>query len=116
MYNICTRNTYTLESRTAKARMITVLEAKQLGCTGTPKSCPIWMNNYLGGSTSYGGTVNDTSHGPNGKYNWGYWTMSAYSPNTYEAWYLSHIGYIIHGDIQVRVNDVGARAVVVVSK
>jgi len=88
-YNSCTTNTYTLGERTAKARMITVQEAHGLGCTGSPKSCPIWMYNYLsfssssggsgsgGSSSSNGGTVNQTG----GEYgsNDGYWTMNANS-------------------------------------
>ena len=74
-YNSCTANTYTLDQRTGKARMITVQEAAAIGCTGTNKSCPKWMNNYLSDSTSYGGTVNDTTGGNI----YGYWTMSAYS-------------------------------------
>ena len=53
----CTTNTYTLASRTAKARMITVQEAKALGCSEATKSCPIWMYNYLYKSSSNGGTA-----------------------------------------------------------
>ena len=53
----CTINTYTLSSRTAKARIITVQEAKALGCSESTKSCPIWMYNYLYKSSSNGGTA-----------------------------------------------------------
>ena len=89
-YSSCATNTYTLASRTAKARMITIQEAKYLGCTATDKSCPIWMNNYLPQSTSYGGTINDTTDR-----NTGYWTMNAYPSNIYYAWFVSS-----HGSVQ----------------
>ena len=114
-YNTCDANTYTLASRTAKSRMITVQEANLLGCTGSSKSCPKWMNNYLKTSTSYGGTENDTSHGPNSLYNSSYWTMSAFSDSSSFAWYVYLSGYV---DMYSDVNDTsrGARAVVVVDK
>lgn len=82
----CTKNSYTLGSRTARARMITVQEAASLGCTYDNRSCPKYMNNYLYESTSYGGTVDD-GHTENGEdHNKGYWTMSAWSANTPYAW------------------------------
>ena len=114
-YNSCTTNTYTLDARTAKARMITTQEITNLGCTDAAKSCPNWMNNYLYNSTSYGGTVSDSSTDPTtGSPNYGYWTMSAYSSSKNHAWYVYYNG-------NVRSNGTyrtyyGARAVVVVSK
>ena len=105
----CTTNTYTLGERTAKARMITMQEALSLGCTKSSQSCPNWMNNYLNESTSYGGTVNDTT----GDHNYGYWTMSANSSDTSSVWYVDSYGSV--GSIQP-YPYFGARAVVVVSK
>ena len=107
-YSSCATNTYKLASRTAKARMITIQEAKYLGCTATDKSCPIWMNNYLPQSTSYGGTINDTTDR-----NTGYWTMNAYPSNVYYAWYVSSTGSVKTYDAYATF---GIRAVVVVSK
>ena len=114
-YSSCATNTYTLASRTAKARMITIQEAKYLGCTSTDKSCPIWMNNYLPQSTSYGGTINDTAYGPNWSNNAGYWTITGTSNTPHGAWRVSV------GDEPVTIRATaapyyGARAVVVVSK
>ena len=110
----CTTNTYTLDERTGKARMITMQEALALGCTTSSKSCPNFMNNYLYNSTSYGGTVNDT-HTENGAgYNNGYWTMSATSSGTNSAWSVDYNGYV-NSNYTTNANY-GARAVVVVSK
>ncbi len=66
----CDTNTYTLENKTVRARMITVQEATTLGCSKNNQSCPLWMSNYLKDSTSYGGTVNDELSS-------GYYTMNA---------------------------------------
>ncbi len=110
-YTECTTNTYTLASRTGKARMITVQEAGGLGCEYmTSRSCPAWMINYLHESTSFGGTVNVT-----GEYgsNLGYWTMSAYSSNKSEAMYVRYSG--VYEDV-VLYTTYGARAVVVIDK
>ena len=57
----CSSNTYTMSSRTAKARMITMQEARNAGCSSDSMSCPKWMYNYLYNSTSYNGTKNDTT-------------------------------------------------------
>ncbi len=113
-YNSCTTNTYTLASRTVKARLISLQEASQFGCTESDKSCPKWMNNYLDSSTSYGGTKNDALVGPNGSTNAGYWTMNAYSSRSQHAWLVTNSG-------KMNINNVsttfyGARAVVQVSK
>lgn len=113
-YNTCSANTYTLDSRTAKSRMITVQEAAALGCTGSIKSCPKWMNNYLYNSTSFGGTENDTSQGPANLSNEGYWTMSADSTTSNAAWYMLRYGCVKSSMVTYAYQ--GARAVVVVNK
>lgn len=116
-YSSCSSNPYTLTSRTAKARMITLQETASLGCTTTSKSCPKWMYNYLKSSTSNGGTVNDTSTGPSGNNNSGYWTMSAYSSTTNNAWFVRQSGVVYYGNVSyVDDTNYGARAVVQVSK
>lgn len=102
----CTTNTYTLTERTAKARMITVQEAKALGCTRENKSCPIWMYNYLTGSKNMGGTMND----PDANY---YWTLSANSSFTNRAFTIHCNGHITGNYTNV---GFGIRAVIVVSK
>ena len=108
-YNSCTTNTYTLASRTAKARMITVQEAASLGCTSSAKSCPIWMYNYLSNSTVSGGTINDSNVGDS------YWTSSAaYSSRAY-AWNVNFNGGVSRYTTIGSTSD-GARAVVEVSK
>ncbi|MBO5414869.1 MAG: hypothetical protein J6A17_04495 [Bacilli bacterium] len=111
-YNSCTTNTYTLDSRTAKARMITIQETLNVGCTGTVQSCPIWMHNYLYNSTQYGGTVNENT-GPSGSINSGYWTISAYSLNSLSAWRVFSDAYAAAG---YTYGTFGARAVVEINK
>jgi len=107
----CTENKYTLEQRTAKARMITGQEAFNLGCTSSLQSCPIWMYNYMSSSTSYSGTENDTGNGTNNK---AYWTLQARDGGNLSAiWNIGTSGSI--GSLSY-ANAVGARAVVVVSK
>ena len=114
-YNSCTTNKYTLPSRTSKARMITLQEAASFGCTASQKSCPNWMNNYLSTSKNYGGTVNDTSSGPNnGSVNYGYWTMSTDSAHQNRSWYIGDSGKV--SDSNTDYTGYGARAVVVVNK
>ena len=114
-YNSCTTNTYTLPSRTVKARMITLQEAVNLGCATTAKSCPTWMSNYLNGSTNYGGSVSDNStDATTGAKNRGYWTMSVGISDVNKGWITTY-----GGSVSLAYNwDVnrGARAVVVVSK
>ncbi|MBO5414852.1 MAG: hypothetical protein J6A17_04410 [Bacilli bacterium] len=114
-YSSCAANKYTLDSRTAKARMITLQEANNLGCTNSSKSCPNWMNNYLYNSTSYGGTVSDSTLDPaTGASNNGYWTMNANSSYASTAWNVTYYGYVY--DNYPYYTYFGARAVVVVSK
>jgi len=103
----CTVNTYTLASRTKKARMITAQEAKSLGCKyGKHQTCPAWMNNYLSKSTSYGGTVNGGDSG--------YWAMSVFSPDVAYALYMHYNGCVYSN--QTTGTTYGARAVVVIDK
>ncbi len=87
-YDSCTTNTYTLASRTAKARMITVQEAALLGCTATKKTCPRWMYNYLKSSTSYDGNVDDSA-----VTNLGYFTASVNSSMGY-VWMVREEGML----------------------
>lgn len=105
----CTINTYTLDERTAKSRMITIQEALALGCTNTMKTCPIWMSNYLNDSTTYGGTDDDKKD----EKNLGYWMMSTDSDST-KSYIATDDGNI--GVWEVTSIDFGARAVVQVSK
>ena len=119
-YNSCTRNTYTLGQRTAKARMITVQEATALGCTTSKQSCPNWMNNYLNGSTSNGGTVDDGTH-PDAPDNRGYWTMQTTSTietdSAYDGLFAKAWGLSSNGSLQTYTYPAySARAVVVVNK
>ena len=115
-YNSCTTNGYTLSSRTAKARMITVQEAVNLGCTTTNKSCPNWMNNYLYNSTSYGGTVSDsTTDLETGESNYGYWTMNVNPSYTYSAWGVGYYGRVGYNS-STYSTYYGARAVVEINK
>ena len=114
-YNSCTTNTYTLPSRTVKARMITVQEAVNLGCTKANKSCPNWMNNYLCDSISYSGTISDNSKDVvTQSDNCGYWSMNTVSSGSNDAWIVNYTGSI--GSPNVYNTSRGARAVVVVSK
>lgn len=96
---VCTKNSYTLEQRSRKARMITVQEALALGCTGSSGSCPLWMHN--------GTTFHD-----------GYFTMQAYdyvsSSDRMRAFLVDNGGYLT--DTIVSTTNFGARAVIVVTK
>ena len=117
VYNNCTKLTYSWESspRTGKARMITLQEAVDLGCTDTNSSCPKWMYNYLSNSTSYGGTVNDTALDPaTAKGMLGYWTMNASSYYANNAWGISPKG--IAASLNLYSNNYGIRAVVSIKK
>lgn len=105
----CTTNSYTLAERVAKARMLTLQEALALGCTTAEKTCPIWMNNYLNNSTTYGGVNDDNTD----EKNFGYWTMSTTS-STIHSYVISSSGNI--GKQEITDSSFGARAVVVVNK
>lgn len=112
-YNSCTANKYTLASRTARIRLITVQEATNLGCSGTNSSCPKWMYNYLFNATNFDASASDdTLDGEIGRY--GYWTINAYSNNSTHAWNISRAGRLVN--IITSYAGVGARAVVVVNK
>ncbi len=119
--NECTKNTYTWASRTARARMITHQEAVSLGCTSA-RECPVWMINYLNGSTTNCqsgacGTVNKGT-----SYN--YWTMSANSSQSAtknDYVYVvgnetSHTSAIHVSNQSSTIVKQGARAVVVINK
>ncbi len=107
----CNTNTYTLPSRTAKARMITVQEAVLFGCYFKKiKTCPVWLYNYLARSASYGGTSNDSAADD------AYWTMNAYN-------YTIAYDMFTEGDIDYNYTwgwegpaAHGARAVVEINK
>jgi len=104
----CTNNLYTLPTRTAKARLITIQELSSLGCKhATSKTCPVWSYNYLHDSISYGGTINIAD----GK-NYAYWTSSANSSTA--AWYNGTYWSI--GYTTVTVTGHGVRPVVVIQK
>ena len=131
----CGTNTYTssvLGTRTARARMITVLEASSTGCLvykdGSQYtnimgnsinaynygSCPDWMHNYLVDSTSYGGSYKDNSKNVTDTYDYGYWTLSAYSGNSAYAWRVNHYGGLYY--YNTSGTSFGARAVVEITK
>ena len=115
--NKCVNNPYTMEERTAKARMITYQEALSLGCKHVEShSCPNWMNNFLYNSTYHGGTDNDNSSDPStGSYNYGYWTMSICDSCSRPVGYrIDYYGYI--GQLSAYLTGYGARAVVVINK
>jgi len=104
----CTKNAYTLSSRTAKARLITMQEAIGLGCTTTQKSCPVWMYNYLYNSTGFGGTVNQGT-----SQNTGYWTISADSSRTTSVWNINFTGLVNSYNTS---SIEGGRAVIMINK
>ena len=136
----CSVNTYnsdeaalTFPKRTAKARMITAQEASSTSCLTwkdgskdstimgssinayNDGSCPDWMHNYLYQSMSYGGSYNDNTVNENGTYNYDYWTMSAnssYSPN---AWCVHRAGTLYDFNHTSYAGS-GARAVIQIDK
>lgn len=103
-YTKCNTNTYTLASRTAKARMITVLEARRFGCTqdSTSTSCSKWVYNNLSTSAEADAIR-------------AYYTMNTRINEKQKI-------FIIHGDVgrltttNVYCVNCGARAVVVINK
>lgn len=107
-YSSCTKNTYAWETRTAKARMITLQEAAEQGCSSVELDCPIYMSNYLSNSTEYGGTVN---RGTTNRY----WTMNAHSSSSYpsNAWYVLSNRRVVSYPSN---NTYGIRAVIVINK
>lgn len=102
----CVSNSYTLEERTTKARLITYQEVQRLGCNTTgDKSCPVWLYNYLNGSTSYGGTNDGAVYC--------YWTINTYNGSVSDVWGISYNGTLYRNNAQAIY---GVRAVVVVNK
>lgn len=104
----CTTNTYTLDVRTAKARMITVQESAALGCLYAEKTCPIWMHNFLVDDAANIAPNHDTNAG---RY---YWTMNSLPSNSTYAWFIYFTGSVRYNVIKDSTNDV--RAVVEISK
>ncbi len=130
----CGTNKYTMSTRRARSRMITVLEAASTGClvykdgskypgimgnstnSNNSGSCPDYMHNYLSISSdpSYGGSYSDDTVNEIGEESIGYWTMSAYGNTSGDAW-----GVYRHGRLyaySVYRTDSGARAVVEITK
>ncbi len=120
----CETNTYTnsvLGKRTARARMITALEASSTGCLVYTNnlnrgSCPDWMHNYLHQSKNYGGSYNNDTVNENGEIDADYWTMSAYSDKSTYAWSIHRAGHMGSNFESVTSSYVGARAVVEITK
>ena len=131
----CSMNTYTsnvLGTRSARTRMITVLEATSTGCLVSKDgnqypdimgnsidatnngSCPDWMHNYLYNSTTYGGSYNDNTVNDLSLYDYGYWTSSADSSNATGIWHISNAGNL--GSENASDTNFGARAVVQINK
>ena len=58
--------------------------------------------------------INNNTTNEKSEYDWGYWTMSAYSGYSAHAWFVNHGGYLyISGTSNAKI---GARAVVEISK
>ncbi len=131
----CEKNTYTssvLGTRKARARMITALEAGSTGClvykdgekypniippsinSYNQGSCPDWMHNYLLNSKEYGGSYSNNTKNENGENDCEYWTMSATSYTSTNAWRVARLGYL--GDYSAASTNIGARAVVEITK
>lgn len=109
----CDFNSYTLPTRTAKARMITVQEAADLGCTIKYGSCPIWLGNE---NDKYYWTMNSHSK---------YWNDYDFDPSIYEdherAFYLGYNNslndnLIVYYNYNEYHSYPGVRAVVVINK
>lgn len=108
-YDNCNKNDYTLDSKIAKARMITLQEATLLGCRMGQIQCPIWMFNYLKDSTKYGGTNNDLEADS-------YSTLTSNSSYDPAFWYIYDRGYFTYDNAYSVSYPRGVRAVVVVNK
>ncbi len=107
----CTKNTYTLSTRTTKVRMITIQELLSLGCTYSNQTCPVFTYNYLKDSLNNGATVNQTG-GDYGN-NYSYWTATANSTTSSYAWYVDSRSRV---DGSFTATNAGARAVIVIEK
>ena len=108
-YDNCSKNDYIFDSRTAKARMITLQEATILGCRMGQDQCPIWMFNYLKDSKNYGGTENDEEADS-------YSTLTSNSSNLPAFWYIYNKGFFTYDNAYSVSYPRGVRAVVVVKK
>ncbi len=106
----CPVNSYTWDERSAKARMMTVQEAIDTGCTAgiNDHLCPIWMYNYLSRAVTLGGTQLGSTQD--------YWLMN--TPGvTADSW-RSH-GTAIYDDRLINCTAYtgrGIRAVVDITK
>lgn len=87
----CDTNYYTMDEQTINARMITVQEAKKIGCSKSTESCPKWAYNM----------------------NSFYWTMNADSVNDGFAIYISRGGFY---QINSSSTSIGIRPVVTIKK
>lgn len=105
----CMSNAYTLSERTVKARMITVQEINTLKNKNADRRYPIWMTNYLSGSTVYGGTIDvyDSEY---------YWTMNSDSGSSDCCSLAVHYSDVVYSARTNLSSVTGARAVVVVNK
>ncbi len=108
VYNSCSQNKYTLNTRTSRARLITVQEAVALGCTSVGSSCPKWVYNYLSNSITHGGTVNSSGEG--------IWTMNSYSGNEYQAWNIYYSGGLYYNNSVNRIDYNAIRPVILIDK
>lgn len=87
---VCNKNSFEIGSRfsNVKARLLTVQEAKSLGCTNTRRTCPFYLYNNLSASVENGGTANsDNVSG-------GYWLMNAKSDTEDQAMAILSTGNI----------------------
>ena len=107
---ICSSTPYNLTRGPVRTRMITIQETLELGCGNPFQSCPIWMYNFLAGSTEHGGTSDGDSdlHLPY------YWTMSASSTDSSGVWTVRYPGNIHSLDPSTYSHAI--RAVVVITK
>ena len=106
----CTGNPYYFSTRSARARVLTLQEAYYVGCGSANKSCPIWMYNYLNGSTSYGGTnTGDTASR--------HWTMTVSSASSINsAWTIANTGKLDYTQQLTASYSNGVRAVVKIDR
>lgn len=108
---ICDKNQYTLPQRTAKARLISVEEAVQVGCKPSTIECPKYMYNYLKEATLIGGTNDGTDYR--------YWTMNARTEDIYNTYaYSIEMGEIGASAVETSSGDYpsGVRPVIVINK
>ena len=91
-----------------KARIISLQELVDLGCTTTAGSCPIYIYNFTYGCSSYSSCPNEIYTNKN---NWGYWTINTSDTG---IWLVNRRGYV---DQSGATNpNRGVRAGVTISK